>query len=124
MGDFQGKGKLLLGSGVVLGVALVLFSNTQVFALVLILLAIVGAASTICMVTNRILLQVNCDASYLGRLMSAYMMMFGLTQLGTIPVGAFADRFGVPEVLTVLGALLVLAIILVWVMQPRIKKLA
>ena len=123
IGDFQGKGKLLLGSGVVLGVALVLFSNTQVFALVLILLAIVGAASTICMVTNRILLQVNCDASYLGRLMSAYMMMFGLTQLGTIPVGAFADRFGVPEVLTVLGALLVLAIILVWVMQPRIKKL-
>ncbi len=124
MGDFRGKGKLLLGSGVVLGVALVLFSNTQVFVLVLILLAIVGATSTICMVTNRILLQVNCDASYLGRLMSAYMMMFGLTQLGTIPVGAFADRFGVPEVLTVLGALLVLAIILVWVMQPRIRKLA
>jgi MFS family permease len=124
LGDFRGKGKLLLGSAVVLGTAIVLFSNTQVFVVVLILLAIVGAAGNICMVTNRALLQVNCDASYLGRVMSGYMMMFGLTQLGTIPVGAFADRFGVPLVLTVLGALLVLVIILVWVTQPRIRKLA
>jgi MFS family permease len=76
------------------------------------------------MVTNRTLLQVNCEASYLGRVMSGYMLMFGLTQLGTIPIGAFADRFGVPAVLTVLGALMVLAIALVWVTQPRIKKLA
>jgi hypothetical protein len=51
-------------------------------------------------------------------------MMFGLTQLGTIAIGAYADRFGVPGVLTVLGGLLVLAFILIWVTQPRIKKLA
>ncbi len=123
MGDFQGKGKLLLGSGAVLGVALVLFSNTQLFILVLIFLAIVGAASNIAMVNNRILLQINCDTAYLGRLMSAYMMMFGLTQLGTIPIGAFADRFGVPAVLTILGILYILVNVLVWVTQPRIKKL-
>ena len=123
MGDFQGKGKLLLGSGVLLGMGLVLFSNTQVFILVLIFLAIVGATSNIAMVTNQMLLQVNCESAYLGRLMSAYMMMFGLTQLGTIPIGAFADRFGVPEVLTILGALYALVIILVWVTQPRIKQL-
>lgn len=123
LGDFKGKGRLMLASGVVLGVALVLFANTQVFALVLILLAIVGAAGSVCMVTNRTLLQENCDGPYLGRVMSAYMMMFGLTQLGTIPVGALADRFGVPAILAVLGALYVLAIVLVWVMQPRIRKL-
>jgi MFS family permease len=124
MGDFQGKGKLLLGSAVVLGLALVLFSNTQVFLLVLFLLALVGATSNICMVTNRTLLQANCEGPYLGRVMSAYMLMFGLTQLGTIPIGALADDFGVPQVIAVLGGLLVVAIILVWVMQPRIRKLA
>jgi hypothetical protein len=75
------------------------------------------------MVTNRILLQVNCDPPYLGRLMSAYMMMFGLTQLGTIPIGAFADRYGVPQVLTVLGSLFMLAILTVWVTKPRIRNL-
>ncbi len=123
LGDFQGKGKLLLGSGVALGASIALFANTQVFALVLVLLAIVGAAGNICMVANRTLLQVNTDTSYLGRVMSAYMLMFGLTQLGTIPVGAFADRFGVPVVLGVLGSLFVLIIILIWVTQPRIGKL-
>jgi MFS family permease len=123
MGDFRGKGKMLLISGIILGAALVLFSNTQVFILVLLFLAVVGAASNICMVTNRTLLQMNCEPSYLGRVMSAYMMMFGLTQLGTIPVGAFADTFGVPLVITVLGALLVLAFALIWLMQPSIKKL-
>ncbi len=123
LGDFRGKGKLMLGSAVVLGVALVLFANTQLFALVLVLLAVVGAASNICMVTNRTLLQENCDGPYLGRIMSAYMMMFGLTQLGTIPVGALADRFGVPSVLAVLSTLFVLVIVLVWVTQPRIRKL-
>lgn len=124
LGDFKGKGKLMLGSGVILGMSLVLFANTEVFIFVLILLGLVGATSNICMVTNRTLLQENCDAPYLGRLMSAYMMMFGLTQLGTIPIGALADRFGVPWILAVLGTLFVLAIVLVWVTQPRVKALS
>lgn len=123
LGDFKGKGKLMLGSAIVLGAAIVLFANTEVFALVLVLLAIVGATGNVCMVTNRTLLQVNCESMYLGRLMSAYMMMFGLTQLGTVPVGGLADRFGVPNVLTVLGAMLVVAVVLIWVTQPRIKRL-
>jgi predicted MFS family arabinose efflux permease len=123
LGDFRGKGKLLLGAGVVMGLALVLFANTQVFLLVLVLLAIVGAAGTICMVANRTLLQVNCDAPYLGRVMSAYMMMFGLTQLGTVPAGAVADRMGVPLVVAVQGALFALTFVLVWLALPRIRKL-
>jgi predicted MFS family arabinose efflux permease len=123
LGDFRGKGKLLLGAGVVMGLALVLFANTQVFLLVLVLLAIVGAAGTICMVANRTLLQVNCDPPYLGRVMSAYMMMFGLTQLGTVPAGAVADRMGVPLVVAVQGALFALTFVLVWLALPRIRKL-
>jgi MFS family permease len=123
-GRFRGKGKLLLGSALVLGTAIALFANSEVIVVVLILLGIVGAAGNVCMVTNRLLLQVNCDAPYLGRVMSAYMMMFGLTQLITIPVGAFADSFGAPPVLTALGGLMVVVIVGVWVTQPRIRKLA
>ena len=68
-----------------MGLGLVWFANSQVFLLVLILLAVIGAASNVCMVTNRTLLQISCDAPYLGRVMSAYMMMFGMTMLGTMP---------------------------------------
>jgi MFS family permease len=75
------------------------------------------------MVTNRTLLQETCDPPYLGRLMSAYMMMFGLTQLGTIPVGAFADGFGVPRTITILGSLFALTTALIWLAKPQIRRL-
>jgi hypothetical protein len=88
------------------------------------LLAIVGAAGNMCMVTNRTLLQLNCEPAYLGRVMSAYMMMFGLTQLGTMPAGAIADRFGVPIVITVQGVLFALVFTLTWLSQPSIRKLS
>jgi hypothetical protein len=123
LGDFKGKGRLLLISGILMGLALVGFSRTQSFFLVLVLLAVVGATSNVCMVTNRALLQLNCEAPYLGRLMSAYMMMFGLTQLGNMPTGAIADRWGVPIVITVQGALLALSFILVYGMGRRIRAM-
>ena len=123
LGNFKGKGKILLGAGVVMGLALVGFGNVQSFWLVLALLAIVGAASNVCMVTNRTLLQLNCDSPYLGRLMSAYMMMFGLTQLGTMPAGAIADAMGVPLVITVQGALFALIFVVLWVVGRKIKAL-
>jgi predicted MFS family arabinose efflux permease len=123
LGDFRGKGRLLLGAGIVMGLTLFVFANTQSFVLVLVLLAIVGATSNICMVTNRTLLQVNCDPPYLGRVMSAYMMMFGLTQLGTVPAGAVADYLGVPVVVAAQGALFALTFVLVWFALPKIRKL-
>jgi predicted MFS family arabinose efflux permease len=124
LGDYQRKGLLLLGSGVAMGIALALFGNLQTFWIALILLAIVGGAGNVCMVMNRTLLQLNCEPAYLGRVMSAYMMMFGLTQLGTMPAGAIADRFGVPLVITVQGTLFALAFLLAWLSQPNIRKLS
>jgi MFS family permease len=123
LGDFRGKGKILLISGIVMGLALVGFGNSQSFGLVLVLLAIVGATSNVCMVTNRTLLQLNCEAPYLGRLMSAYMMMFGLTQLGTMPAGAIADALGVPLVITVQGALFALIFAGIWVLGRKLRAL-
>jgi hypothetical protein len=84
-----------------------------------VLLALVGAASNVCVVTNRTLLQLNCDPPYLGRLMSAYVMIFGLTQLGTMPVGAVADALGVPLVITVQGALFAAVFVVVWALGAR-----
>jgi MFS family permease len=123
MGDYPRKGRLMLISCAVMGVALVLFANIGAFLPVLLLLAVIGAMSNISMLTNHALLQNACDPAYLGRVMSFNMMMFAFTQLGTIPIGAFADQVGVPPVITVLGAALVIVTGLVWVLQPRVKAL-
>jgi MFS family permease len=104
--DFRGKGKLMLGAGAAFGVLLFLLALTTSFPIALIVLALVGAASNACMVSNQTLVQVNCDPAYRGRVMSMYMMMFGLTRIITIPAGAIADSFGVPVVIGAQGALL------------------
>jgi MFS family permease len=123
MGDYQHKGRLMLISGAVMGLGLVLFANIPAFFPVLIVLALVGAMSNISMLTNHTLLQNACDPGYLGRVMSFYMLMFAVTQMGTIPIGAFADQVGVPLVVTFLGAGLVITSGLVWVLVPRIKAM-
>jgi predicted MFS family arabinose efflux permease len=123
LGDFQWKGKLLLGAGIVTGIALALFASSQSFLLVLAMLAIVGAAGNVCMVMNRTLLQLACDDTYLGRVMSGYMMMFGITQLSTMPTGAIADRWGVQVVILGQGVLLAITFALVWLTLPKVRSL-
>ena len=58
MGDFRGKGKLLLGAGVIVGGALVLYVNTARVVPVLFCLVLLGAALNACMVVTMILLMV------------------------------------------------------------------
>jgi MFS family permease len=114
LGDFQHKGRLLLGSGIVMGVGLVALSFSRSMGLAFVLLTLVGLGNNACMVANQTLVQVNCVDEYRGRVMSTYMMMWGLTPLGTIPAGALADRFGVPAVFAGQGILLLAVFILVW----------
>ena len=123
LGDSKGKGKLLLGGGVALGLSLALFANLRAFPLVLLVLAAVGVTGNIGMVTNQALLQIHCEPAYRGRVMSAYAMMFGLTSLGTMPSGTIADRVGVPIVVTAQGILFTLVMALVLLLSPRLRRL-
>ena len=123
LGNFRGKGRLLLGGGIAMGLALVLFANAQGFWLVLFLLAVVGAAGNVCMVTNQALIQINCADRFLGRVMSMYMMAFGMTRLGNIPSGALVDRFGVSLVIAVQGGLFAVIALVVLALTSRIREL-
>jgi len=122
LGDFRGKGRLLLVAGMIAGVSLVLFANTRHLLPVLLLLALMGAAGNICMMTNNTLLQVNATDQFRGRVMSVYMMMWGLTPLGTLPAGAVADRVGVPFVVALQGGLLAL-IFLGMLLRTKVRTL-
>ena len=123
LGDFRGKGKLLLASGLAFGVSLLLFASVPRLAAVLLFLGLIGAASNACMVANNTLLQVNTKDELRGRVMSVYMMTWGLVPLGTIPAGAIADRMGVPFVLSVAGGLVALVFVGVGLLSPRVRRL-
>ena len=124
LGNFRGKGKILLIAGVAMGVSLIAFANTHSFALVLFFLGLTGAARNTTMVANQALVQVNCDRAYSGRVMAVYMMIMGLMPLGTIPAGAIADAMGVPIAITLQGALMVAIFAGLWLSRSRVRDLA
>jgi MFS family permease len=123
LGDFRGKGRLLWVAGMAFGLALILFANTPYLLPVLLLLALVGAASNACMVSTNCLLQIHAGEKMRGRVMSVYMMTWGLMPLGTLPAGALADRTGVPLVITLQGALLASIFVAVGLLWPRLRRL-
>ncbi len=95
----------------------------QSFFAALVVLALVGAASNVCMVVNQALLQMSCEPAFRGRVMSMYMLTFGLTQLGTMPFGAIADALGVSLVLGLGGGLFALVALSVYIFVPMVRRL-
>jgi MFS family permease len=123
LGDYQGKGKIMIGAGLMMGLALVAFANVPYFGLVLVLLVIAGVGRNAGMILNQTLLQLNCTDEFRGRVMAVYMMLMGLMPLGTIPAGAIADAWGAPLSITLQGALMAAIFAAFWVGKSKLREL-
>ena len=123
LGDFKRKGALSLVSGVAFGLTLMVFANLKSLPLALPMLMVVGAVSTCFMSVNNTLIQMNITDEVRGRVMSVYMMTFGLMPLGTLPAGAIAQSMGAPFAITVAGAALTVLILLMVVVRPVLWRL-
>jgi MFS family permease len=121
--DFRGKGKLLLASGLVLGGGLLFFANIPVLVPILLFLSLVGAADNACMVFTSTLLQTHSHEHLRGRVMSVYMMIWGLVPLATLPAGVIADRLGVTVSVSLEGALLIVLFLGVRLWWPHLGRL-
>ena len=124
LGQFEGKGRLLISAGILLGVSMLAFANVSVFWVVVVVLAIAGAMQNITMVTNQTLVQMQCAAEFRGRVMSMYMFIWGLAPLGDIPAGLLADRTDVSTVVNLQGGMLLALCLGYWFLLPKIKRLA
>jgi len=75
------------------------------------------------MSVNNTLIQMNITDEVRGRVMSVYMMTFGLMPLGTLPAGAIAESMGAPFAVTVAGGALAVFIVLMVVLRPVLWRL-
>jgi predicted MFS family arabinose efflux permease len=123
LGNLQHKGRVLLGAGLVMGLSLIAFASTRPLPLVLLFLALIGAARSAALITNQTLIQANCSDAYRGRIMAMYMMSMGLVPLGTIPSGAVADLWGAPVSLILQGALMAAIFGAFWLTRSRVRDL-
>ncbi len=112
---FRRQGLLLVGSIVVLGLFLILFSRTTSFPLALVVLIVVGAFQMLFLASTNTMLQLIVPDELRGRVMSLYMLDRGLMPAGALFAGVVAHFIGAPSTVAMMGALvIVLALVVAW----------
>jgi MFS family permease len=111
--DRDGAGRLLVVLTVVYGVWVVGMALSRSVYLTLPLLFLAGVFGSMYMSSNNALLQMRISDEVRGRVMSAYVLTWGLMPLGAMPMGLAADHFGTPAAVAggaVLSSTLALAL--------------
>ena len=117
------RGAMLLGAGVLFGVALVGFAASPSFILAVVCLGFVGIGSSAYMALNNALVMGVVSPTVRGRVMSVYMFTFGLQPLGTMPLSAIASAFGAPVAVAIGGTILATAMSSIAAFRPAIRRL-
>jgi hypothetical protein len=75
------------------------------------------------MLMSNTLLQTNVDDQYRGRVMSLYMISFGLVPLASLVGGAIAEAIGLKPVYIAFGGLIVGLTMWLAITSPRLRRL-
>jgi len=122
IGDHN-RGRLYMMSTLVLGVALLLFSLTRSYPLALLFIIPLGVGQAGRMALGNILIQAYVDDAYRGRVMSLFLMEFGLTSLSTFAVSGLAQAVGVDIALSGTAIALILFTVVLYLFVPLIRRL-
>jgi MFS family permease len=106
-----------------LGLLLAAFAASTWLPLSIGIMALIGLAQAIYLASNNTLVQVATPDELRGRVMSVYMMSWGLMPLGSLPQGMMADWLGAPIVAAGTGLLACCVVILFAVRAPAIRRL-
>ncbi|MBM2825131.1 MAG: major facilitator superfamily 1 [Dehalococcoidales bacterium] len=117
------RGMMLIASGLVSGLALVVFSFSHSWPLSLASIIFVGLGQAAWLTLGNTLLQSYAKPAYLGRVMSIYMMQFGLQNVATFAAALLAEAAGAPASLGSLAIALVLLSVLTAIFVPRLRRL-
>ncbi|MBT5774671.1 MAG: MFS transporter [Dehalococcoidia bacterium] len=117
------RGLLLAGSSLLMGVAMIGFSTTGVFAIGWIGLLVIGIGSAGRQAMSQILVQEYVEDEYRGRVMSLFMMQFSMMSVGTLVVAIYMDRVGPQFAIGSLGAALIVATLAFLALNSRFRRL-
>ena len=100
------RGLLLLVASALSGVALMLVAAIPIYYAAAGFMVLLGLGNAGRRTLVQSMVMEESDESYRGRVISLYMMNFGLIQLGVLPIGVLMDVFGGQLTLGVMAALL------------------
>lgn len=117
------QGWLLVGSIVVLGGFLILFSQITWFPLALATLVLVGIFQMLFLASTATILQMMVPDELRGRVLSLYMLDRGFMPLGALFAGTSAHFIGAPSTVAIMGAIvIVLTLVVAWLV-PAVRTL-
>ena len=122
MGDRM-RGRMYLYSMLITGAGLLAFSISPWYFLSVLIAIPIGLGQAGRMALSNTLVQAYADDAYRGRVMSIYMMEFGITNFGVFGVAIVADAIGVQWAIGGMSAVLVLLSFYYLLFVPKIRNL-
>ena len=117
------RGLLLILSSFASATALLLVAWVPVYFAVLGIMVMFGLGDAGRKVLNQALLMEQVENEYQGRVMSVYLMTFGLMPLGVLAAGLSIDLLGGQATMGIMGIVLLVASALVLVTQKRLRDI-
>jgi len=119
--EFTGLARWIAATATMCGIGLIIFSQSRVFWLSVVVLFVVGFSATVQMAATNTIIQSRVPDELRGRIMAVYATMFmGVQPIGSLLAGGVAKRIGAPHTLGLFG-LLVLAGSLVFLFRVVMK---
>jgi predicted MFS family arabinose efflux permease len=115
------KGWILLGAMGMMGVTIALFSRMDNLPSALAVLVVIGGCQILYNATNMTVVQLVVPDELRGRVMSIYMMDFGLSPIGGMAAGFGTQFFGAPNTVFVMGCCVVLLAVFIAVAMPQLR---
>jgi MFS family permease len=117
------RGFILISAVMMMSLTLTGFSFSRWLPSSMTLIFFVGMGSTVQMALGNSLIQYYVDASYRGRVMSFFMLCFGLSSLGAFFAGILADVIGVQWAVGSLAMALIVFTLGIMALVPRLRRL-
>ena len=118
-----GRGKLFVGAGMLSGIVMVAVGLIPIYGLAVGVIAAAGLGTAGVWSLNQILIMGQIEDRYRGRVMSIFMMNFGLMPFAVLPAGIIADFVGPQPVLAGLGVLIISFSAVVLLKERRLRTL-
>lgn len=121
--DHWRRGMLLMIGSMLSGVALLMISAFPFYIAAVFIMIPLGLGDAGRRTLNQSLIMEEVEDQYRGRVMSVFMLNFGLMPLGVLPTAVMIDIFGARIVVAVLGMLLMIFTTVLILTQKRLREM-
>ncbi len=118
----KNRGKILLAGSFISGLSLLGVAVIPIYMLAVLFMVPLGLGDASRRTIIMTLIMEKSEERYRGRVMSIFMLNFGLMPLGVLPAGVVSDLFGGQVAIGILAVMLIMVTCWVWFYQDGVRN--